>query len=221
MSKLDKYPKEFDVQIRLSDSFCWLDGMPVYVYGPCASDDYYPAAHGLVGLKKTKKTIETKEVVLNPNDSDLDARPFKIGWSSTLKSAKTGYLMRQPQRSQRAGMNRNNTTCFSPDGWSPKELYNSHTSIFMSMLDMYEDFEANLRQLEAGAKKTVSFSKDFAAGLVRSGDEAYALLYYRYFPTGVFNTGNRKLFMQQGLDEKVKARVCEFVDKNEMKLESF
>lgn len=216
-----RYPKEFDVNIRLHNTYAWYDGTPVFCHGPGYSDSFSP------GLEISIPTITEsngvykinhKNSVINPNDEKFDARPFKIGWTSTYFGHRPTYIMRQPQRSQRAGMSLNNCYEFVPKGHSIPSPMGQYITIFASMYDIYVSNFAEATKNILNGSLSVSLSKDFAVFSVNNKNSknfsSFVTLYYKYFAVGVINIENMSFYMQKDIDDKVCQKVNEFLSLN-------
>lgn len=218
-----RYPKEFDVNIRLHNSYVHWKGKPFYTIEPYKTSEYYPAVYGLHPeisyAKNGNIKVDSVSEVVDPNHPDFDPRPITVGWTSTLipKTMKTVYLMRKPQRSQRAGIHSNNCTCFDPWTNSPNDVsvMDIQATMFVSMLGLYEtDLDKNVSHIKSRGKRSVAFSKYFAMQAVnpeQDGDISFGILFYKYFSVGVLNLEKKVFYRQKGLDPKVNEEVTEFL----------
>ena len=225
MTNLEKrYPKSFDVHIRLCGSYAWYDGKPVYCHDSSDADGIDPGVFVTMcdeikpvknyHIKETQKTVD-------PNSELFDARPFKIGWTSTIYYGNTIYIMRQPMRSQRAGMNINNCNFFTQNRFKTNvkmsTFFNAPGTIFASMLRIYTPtFESALDELSK-SHKSVALSPDIA--LFRSGkDLNFIELFYRWFSCGVIDVSKKRLYKQIGLDDKVLGKIQPFLVANNLEM---
>lgn len=223
-----RYPKEFDVNIRLHNSYVYWKGKPFYAMEPYKSSDFYPAVYGLRPehsiLKNGNIKIDSVSEVVDPNNPEFDPRPVTIGWTSTIipKTMKTVYLMRKPQRSQRAGIHVNNCTCFDPWTNSPNDVsvMGVQSTMFASMLNLYEnDLAKNIGFLQNRLKRSVALSKYFAIQSVNPDEDSkilFGVLFYKYFSVGVIHFDKMTFYRQKNLDPKVDEEVTEFLKINKI-----
>lgn len=224
-----RYPKEYDVNIRLANTYVWYDGNPAHSIGASGGGDSVPSCDIYMadlskekGIYKISYHVET----VDPNSDKFDARPFKMGWMSSYfgmgwMSSYCGcgaaYVMRQPQRSQRAGMSANNCCVFTPDNSaSVGQALHHYTTVFASMLDIYdENLDAAYLKIKNGYAG-VALSKDFAVFATKHKGGTFLILYYKYFPVGVINMEEKHFYEQKGLDAKIVNRVSEFLVKEKV-----
>lgn len=223
-----KYPKDFDVNIRLPGSYVWYKGNPTYCESGCPpTGGFAPAVAAIIAKKDGDKSITVTGETIDPNSSDFDARPFYIGYLSTYdpRITYTSMIMRMPRRSQRAGMNANNCASFSPQSqtadYTCKQMANTK-NVLRSMLGIYEDdWDKTISLLSKSKKHSAALSNKIAVVpvVVNPGNfPTFFSVFYKHHLTGVWNGRTNKFHFQSGTDEKIIHEVETFLKERGVKI---
>lgn len=166
-----RYLTGADARMRLHNSYCQFDGVPVFVKIP--TDTLLAEIHDLV-----KGNILT---TIDPNDERLDVESLPLGYVDFGKTS--AFAARLPYRQQKQGVCSDNTRIVKEHWLSRQRNQGTFGEVpFANAYNMftnkYREFEEARKLIESGKAEAVPFHRKLC--LVTSSEKRQNLLSLRY-----------------------------------------
>lgn len=167
-----RYPSANDARMRLNNSFCRFEGVPVLLRFP--NDGFVAEVFDL----KTEKII----AAVDANDEErLDIESLPLGYVNYMRHD-AGFAVRYPSRQQKQGVSADNTKvmreAFGPDRHHDSFGVIRWADAFNMFEGIYPDFEQAKWRLEKDNRNSSPFHRKLC--LVRSPGKKSSLSLVKY-----------------------------------------
>lgn len=181
-----RYLTAADARMRLHNSYCTFDGIPVFVQ--CPTDSLQVSVINL----KTGESI----AMVDANDERLDVESLPLGYVYGMGPV-CGFAARLPYRQQKQGVSADNTRVhwerWGPSGRGSDSLGSvPHTAVWDMFRGHYVDFEAARKQIDMGRVESIPFHRKLALVAPRDKKGLICSLRYAGSTMGFFFKGRKK-----------------------------